>query len=1090
VRDSVYTHITSPDGYQISRLVGLIVPKGNRWTLNVQITPGFANNYKDEIDLEAVGLPPGVQMIAPRFPKGATRMPVQFVAEPGAELQSALIELRAKPVNRSIPLESSSQQGFYLFNRPNEYPWHVVFLDKFALAVTQPSPFDIELEPPQVPLIKNGEMTLKVKVHRHAGFTGPVEIQTDWLPPNVSGSPTVTIPADKNEGEFKIQANDKAVVGPYQIAINATTTGGDSFSGVGRIRVSSEFATLRVSDPYITVNLQRSSVERGRSAELVGTLKQNSPFAGKASVSLLRLPKGVTLAGPPPEITSSDQRVTFKVNASADALLGLYHIVCEVTLSENGQVMKQTTGSGLLRVDAAKTARSVSEGAPDAAPAVSAPPILAHIHPSQGKPASFRLDVMPVFFRAGCNAGGCHGAAVGKDGFHLSLFGYDPAGDYYRLTQQIVGRRIDLAAPEQSLILLKATGSVRHTGGQRFTIGSRYYETLLSWIENGAPDDSQSVPQVTGISIVPDKVVFSGKEKTRPLQILAKYSDGSTRTVNDLALYLTNSKETADIDDNGVVTTGKKGDTFVFARFAKFIAGAEVIVLPDDKNFRWPKVESTSYIDELVNAKLKYLRILPSSLSTDEEFLRRAYLDLVGLPPSPEEYDAFMKSHDRDKRPKLIDALLQRDEFADLWTAKWAEMLKIVSNGNSSYGTDRKAAYSYYEWIHEQMRRNTPLDQFVRAQIAATGSNMKDPAVNLYTMIPQGQYDPKAVALDVAEVFTGVRVQCAQCHNHPFDSWTQDDFYGFVSFFTGVKRKAASESREVYIYDDPNAPPANHLLDGHPVPAKFLGGAQPDVKGKDPRIALADWLTSKENPFFARNMANRIWAHFFGRGIVEPIDDMRISNPPSNKELLDELARRLVAYQFDAKRLIRDICNSRTYQLSSVANDSNHDDTMQFSHAYFRRLRADVLLDSVSAATQTGSSFGNYPAGFRAVELFEGGVRANNYFEKTFGLSNRDSVHSSGTRFEPTLAQALHLINGDTIQGKLGRSAVVPELLKQKPPPESVIRTLYIRALSRKPSNAELKKLLPLVQSKPGDRSGYDDIFWALLNSSEFEFNH
>jgi hypothetical protein len=1090
VRDTIYTHITSPDGYQIPRLTGLIVPQSSRWTISVQLAPGIGNNYKDEVELEAVGLPPGVTMIAPRFPKGATRMPVQFVAAPDAALQSALIELRARPLNRSIPLETGSQQGFYLMNRPNEYPWHLVFLNKFALAVTQHAPFDLELEDPQVPLIRNGELTLKVKVHRDADFHGPVEIQVDWLPPNVSGSPTVTIPADKSEGEYKIQANDRVVLGNNQIAISGSTTGGDGYSGFGRVRVSSKFISLRIADPYITVSLQRSSIERGKSGEIVAELKQSVPFDGKAAVNLLRLPKGIVLEGPPPQITSEDTRVVFRLSAASDALLGLYrNIGCEVVLSDKGHSIRQVSGAGVLRVDPSRTVTSpvVEAVTPVSFNAAPKPPLATG---TDTRPVSFRLDVMPIFFRAGCNGGGCHGAASGKDGFHLSLFGYDPAGDYDRLTRQIVGRRIDLAAPEQSLLLLKATGSVRHSGGRRFTTDTLYYQTLLRWITAGAPDDSGQVPQVTGISLVPGKIVFSGKQMPRPLQVMARYSDDSSRPVNDLALYLTNNKEVADISDNGTVTAGKKGDTWVFARFAKFTTGAEVIVLPDDKSFHWPKISSSNYIDDVVNSKLKYLRIVPSELSTDEEFLRRAYLDLIGRPPTPEEFTSFIKNKNRRKRPDLIEALLARDEFADLWATKWAEMLKIVSNGNSAFGTDRKAAYAYYEWIRDEMHRNTPLDQFARAQILATGSNLRNPAVNLYTMIPQGQFDPKSVALDIAEVFTGVRIQCAQCHNHPFDSWTQDDFYGFVSFFTGVKRKPASESRELFIYDDPQAPPANHLLDGHPVPAKFLGGASPDVKGKDPRLALADWLTSKDNPFFARNMANRIWAHFFGKGIIDPVDDVRISNPPSNRELLDELARRLVVYQFDAKRLIRDICNSRTYQLSSLTNSSNRDDDRQFSHAHLRRLRADVLLDSISSVTQTPSTFGNYPNGLKAIELFEGGARANNYFVKTFGMTNRDSVHTAETRLEPTLAQALHLINGDTIEGKIARSAVVTDLLKAKVPPASIIENLYIRALSRQPSKAELKKLLPLVIDKPGNRQAYDDIFWALLNSSEFEFNH
>jgi hypothetical protein len=902
----------------------------------------------------------------------------------------------------------------------------------------------------------------------------------------------VTIPADRTEAEFEIEANDKAATGIYEVAMNASTTGGDGFSGYGRIRVSSQFVKLEVSEPFVSINLQRSSIERGHRGEVVGIIKQNRPFVGKAVLTLLRLPKGISLVGPKPQIASSDQNVVFHIEASPDALPGLYReISCEVAFSENGQPVRQNTGAGILRVDPDRTAASappktVTGPAPTLAtlPAVKAPVYGPQV------PVSFRRDVMPVFFRAGCNSGGCHGAAIGKDGFHLSLFGYDPAGDYFRLTQQIVGRRIDLAAPEQSLILLKATGAVGHSGGRRFKPDSAYYDTLMRWIQQGAPDDTEKVPQVTGISVVPDKVVFFGKNAKRALQVVAKYSDGSTQVVNDLALYLTNNKTTADIDDHGVVTAGTKGDTFVFARFSKFTTGAEIIVLPNDKNFVWPKLASNNYIDDLVNMKLKYLHILPSQLATEEEFLRRVYLDLIGMPPSPEEYRAFMRNKDRDKRSKLVAALLDRKEFSDLWTAKWAETLKIAGNGNSAFGTDRKAAYSYYEWIREQMRKNTPLDQFVREQIAATGSNLRDPAVNLYTVIPQGQYDPKAMAQDVAQVFTGMRIQCAQCHNHPFDRWTQDDFYGFVSFFTGVKRKTESESREFYIYDDPNTPPAKHLLDDHPVPAKFLGGAEPDVKGKDPRVALADWLTSKDNPFFAQNLANRIWAHFFGRGIVEPVDDIRISNPPSNRELLDELSRRLVSYQFDMKRLIRDICTSRTYQRSSITNASNRDDDSQFSHARLRRLRSDVLLDMISSVTETKSTFNNYPAGFRAVELFEGGARADNYFLKTFGLANRDSVSASQTRLEPTLAQTLHLINGDTIDGKIARSPLITNWLKEQRSPNEIIDELFVRVLTRNPSDAERKKLLALVAAKPNDRQGYDDIMWALLNSSEFEFNH
>jgi hypothetical protein len=718
------------------------------------------------------------------------------------------------------------------------------------------------------------------------------------------------------------------------------------------------------------------------------------------------------------------------------------------------------------------------------------PLVAATVPPPPQKPVGFRLDVEPVLFRAGCNSGGCHGAASGKDGFHLGLFGYDPAGDYYRLTQQVVGRRIDLAAPSQSLLLLKATGMVPHSGGRRFKPDSDYYKTILRWIEAGAPDDAAGVPTVTGVSLVPDKVVFSGKLKKQPLQVVAKYSDGTTRPVNNLALYLTNNKATADIDDQGVVSAGKRGDTFVFARFAKYTVGAEIIVLPEGK-FKWPKLQSANYVDDLVYGKLQKLRILPSAPATDEQFLRRAYLDLIGLPPTAEEYKSFFADRAPNKRAKLIDTLLARDEYADLWATRWAEWLKVRSeNNNASFGTDRKAAYAYYEWIREQMKRNTPLDQFVRAQVAGTGSNLSNPPVNLYTMLPQGQFDPKGVAQDFAQVFTGVRVQCAQCHNHPFDRWTQEDYYGFVSFFTGVKRKVASEAREMYVYDDVNAAPAKHLLDGHPVPAHFLGGEAPDVKGKDPRAALAEWLTSKDNTLFRQNLANRIWAQFFGRGIVDPIDDVRISNPPSNRELLESLGQHLADYNYDARRLIRDICTSHVYQASVAANDSNRDDESQFSHQHLRRLRADVMLDALAEITENPSEFNESPRGVRAMQLYEGLYRSNNYFLKTFGASTRDSVNASETRLEPTLAQALHLVNGNTLEQKLNRSAVVTAMLKANKKPNEIIDELFIRTLSRKPTPTESQKMLSLVSPNPQDKSGYDDVLWALVNSTEFEFNH
>ncbi len=708
---------------------------------------------------------------------------------------------------------------------------------------------------------------------------------------------------------------------------------------------------------------------------------------------------------------------------------------------------------------------------------------------------SFRRDVMPVFFRAGCNSGSCHGAARGKDGFRLSLFGYDPDGDYFRLTQQLVGRRVDVAVPEQSLLLAKAAGKVTHTGGQLFTEGSPYYRTLLRWIEAGAPADADDVPEAVAIEMTPPRMVFDGVKRAQAMSVTARYSDGSTRDVTSLARFSSNNTTTATIDEDGRVQAGRRGDTFVFARFNRFTIGAEVVVLPTESGFQWPEVKPSNYIDDLVFARLKKLHLAPSELCTDEQFLRRAYLDLIGLPPTVEEYRRFLANPSPDRRTQLVDELLKRDEFADLWAAKWGEALKILGVGYTPHASDEKAAEAYHEWIRDQMARNAPLDEFVRAQLTAKGSNLVDGPVNLYTSLPQSvKFVPKDFAQDFAQLFTGIRIQCAECHNHPFDRWTMDDYYGLVSCFTGVTRKPGSEPREFYIYNDASAPPSKHLLDDRPVPARVLGGLAPVPSGQDPRVALADWLTGLDNPYFARNLANRIWAHFLGRGIIEPVDDLRVSNPPSNGELMDGLADHLVRSKFDLRALARDICTSRTYQASVVPNATNADDDRQFSRATLRRLRSDVLLDAFSLVTGADSRFDNFPSGTRAVQYYprigSPVPTAGSYFLQTFGRSPRATVCACESRNESTLSQALHLIGGEAINAKLAEGKLVPGLIKGKPDPAAIVEELYIRALSRKPTEAELRVMLGLVGDRPEDRQAYDDILWALLTSSEFQFNH
>ena len=710
---------------------------------------------------------------------------------------------------------------------------------------------------------------------------------------------------------------------------------------------------------------------------------------------------------------------------------------------------------------------------------------------------SFRRDVMPVLFRAGCNAGTCHGSARGKDGFMLSLFGYDAKGDYYRLTQEMVGRRVNVAAPEESLLLLKAIGKVPHTGGELFTKDTPYYKTLLGWIEAGAPDDADSVPQPVGITLTPDRIVFEGGNGTERTVVTARYSDGTTRDVTNLALFLTNNPATAKIDENGVVSATGRGDTYVFARFNRFTIGSEVIVLPEDKDYTWTNPKAHNYIDEIIHDRLEKLRLLPSDLCDDETFVRRLHLDLTGGLPSVDEVRAFLADTSPDKRTLLIDRLLKSDGFTDLWTTLWAEMLRVKGGGYAPSATDVKAADVYYDWIREQIAANRPLNAFVADQITGTGSNLTSGPANLYTMLVHDvKVTPKNLAADFSQLFTGVRIQCAECHNHPFDRWTMDDYYGWVSFFTGIQRKLGVEPREFYVFNDRSAVPAKHLVDERPVPATVLGGESSVPAGEDPRKALAAWLTSPENELFSRNLANRIWAHFMGRGIVEPVDDMRVSNPPTNGPLLDALAKNLAEGGFDLRAFVRDICASRTYQLSARPNATNADDTRQFSRSQLRRLRADVLLDAVVKATDGERGFSYFPKGTKAVQHYPrtpGDTTrpmTGDAFFDTFGRAGRASVCACDTKAEPTLSQALNLIAGDTVQSQIGKGAVIDKLLKANAEPEAIIGELYLRALSRSPQPDELSAMLGLVGNDTKDRKAYQDIFWGLLNSTEFLFNH
>lgn len=692
-------------------------------------------------------------------------------------------------------------------------------------------------------------------------------------------------------------------------------------------------------------------------------------------------------------------------------------------------------------------------------------------------PVSFRLDVMPVFMKAECNR--CHGSARGQDGFRLSLWGFDPDGDHFRITREFPGRRVNLAVPEESLMLTKSDGEASHTGGKRFEKGSPLYHTMLRWLKAGAPNDPPDVKTLTGLDLMPGSLVLEGPGQQFRMNVMARFSDGSTRDVTTTALFLSNNEGTAKVNADGILTTGQRGEAFVMARYGAYTVGSSVVVLPKNLKFQWPKVEEFSDIDRLVNNKLRDLREIPSPLCDDLTFLRRAYIDLTGSLPPLEKVQSFPADTAPNKRELLLDELLSQPKFVELWTLKWSDMLQIRTVANQIYA---KNVHQYHTWLRDQILAGVPLNKLVAELISSTGSSFENPPVNFYTM----QTDPIRVTEDAAQAFLGIRIQCAQCHNHPFDRWTMADYRGFMAFFSQIGRKVGEDPREKIIYNAGSGE-ALHPVGAKPVPPRFPGGEEPDVKGKDRREVLAQWLADPANPWFSKHISNLVWAHFMGVGIVNPVDDIRVSNPPSNLPLLEHISRRFVEHNFDIRKLAKEICMSATYQRSTHSNETNELDNRNFAKATVRRMRAEVLLDAIGDATGFQSKFPGMPQGTRSVQI--GDAKRTNYFLTTFGRSTRENV-CARDECGPTLSQALHLLTGDTVEGSIKGGALVSKLLAAGKKPSEILVELYLRCLSRPPLPQEKEALEVLFNDPEQAKATLEDVQWALLNSKEFIFNH
>jgi hypothetical protein len=694
-------------------------------------------------------------------------------------------------------------------------------------------------------------------------------------------------------------------------------------------------------------------------------------------------------------------------------------------------------------------------------------------------PVSFRNDVIPAFSQANCNMGACHGTPTGKGGFKLSLRGYLPDQDYNVLTREAGGRRINPLAAEASMILRKPLGEIPHEGGLRLSRNTKTYEFLRDWVAEGAKNDP-SAPSAVALEIRPGARVLNGPAKTQQVATVVKFADGSSHDVTPICYYNSSNPEIAEVDADGHVVFKQRGEVAVIAHFQNLVANVRLTHLVEVPGFRIADVPRDNVIDQAVFAKLNRMRVAPSEPCTDQEFVRRAFLDTIGVLPTPAEVDAFLKEETPGKRAKLADALLKRPEFYDYWTLKFADILRANGRLIQSKGT-----YVFTRWIKTNLERNTPLDRLVRELLTSEGSAFKNPAANYYRI----SRDPENSVETTAQLFLGVRIQCAKCHNHPFERWTQDDYYGFAAFFSRVRQKKGALPDDEVIFTAKEGD-VRQPRTGAVMKPKALGGpVYDDPKAPDRRVSLASWLTGPTNPFFAKSLVNRVWFHLVGRGIVEPVDDFRDSNPACNDELLDGLSADFVKSGFDLKHLIRTILVSRTYQLSARTNELNADDTLYFSHAFTKLLPAEVLLDAISAVTGTVTPFDGLPRGATAIQIPDG--KMENPFLKTFGRPARELACECERESDSNLSQALQLIGGSTVNGKLrddvGRMA---RLAKSGKSPEEITKELYQVALSRDPNASEVAASVKHLNATADKRQAVEDLGWVLINSKEFLFRH
>ncbi|MBX3420209.1 MAG: DUF1549 domain-containing protein [Pirellulaceae bacterium] len=902
------------------------------------------------------------------------------------------------------------------------------FIETIALPVTWFDPVHIDVTGPRS-IVAGSTAILNINVKRHAPAQ-EIQLEFNDLPVGVTPLQQLTLSADQTQATVQVPIPADMPAGDFKLGFTAHAHyGGDSISLSGRsscTRVVPKPARVEVyPDPLILDHSQAT-----RQLVITAFDAADKPYDWTAFAEIVSANSLIAEVRSSRIFSVADGQTEIKVIAG-----GIEHSVAVIVSNQ------QIAG-----------------------------------------PVRFESEVLAALSKQGCNSGACHGSPSGKGMFRLSLRAFDRELDELTLIREEYGRRVNSVEPEQSLLLLKPLMKVSHGGGRQLRTDDPAYRVLRNWIEQGGRPDPPDTPRCVRLEVFPNsKRILAETDGRQQLSVTAHFADGSQRDVTDLAAYQSSSESIAAVDTAGVIRAHGRGEAVILVRFLEHIESLPLLVIDSDSEFQWTPLPPSNYIDQLVYDKLQQMQIRPSETCSDSEFIRRVYLDLIGLLPEVDQTRDFLEDERSDKRQRLVDQLLQRDEYARFWALKWGDLLKLTSKALGADG-----AYKYSRWLERAIREDMPYDQFARQLITASGSTLANPPANFY----RAAADASECVETVSQVFLGARLQCAKCHNHPFERWTQDNYYGLAAFFNRVQRRSTQRPGEMFIWSDSTGeviqPRTGQTMQPW-LPGHGLDNQSP---AQDRRVMLADWLTSASNPFFAYVGANRLWSHMFARGLTEPVDDFRASNPATNQPLLESLAQDFRDHGYSAKHVLRTIANSQTYQASSQTNTSNHGDINYFSHQVPRLLKAEPLLDAINHVTGVHQTFGSLPAGTRATQLPAPDLVPVDFL-KVFGQPERSTVCACERGSDSNLAMAIELFNGPLIHQRLQDSGNrFRKLLAAGSSVDQILDELYLAALCRTASPSERTASHQHIQTRNDTAAGLEDVCWALLNTDEFLFQH